>query len=41
MAQSQDITAAKQTYEGFIRLIKISTPIVAILSAFIVYLISR
>jgi hypothetical protein len=38
MAQSQDITAAKQTYEGFIRLIKISTPIIAILAAFIVTL---
>jgi hypothetical protein len=38
MAQSQDITAAKQTYEGFIRLIKISTPIIAILAAFVVYL---
>lgn len=41
MAQSQDITAAKQTYEGFIRLIKISTPLIAILAAFVVYLISR
>lgn len=41
MAQTQDIAAARETYAGFIRLIKISTPIIAILAAFVVYLISR
>lgn len=41
MANTQDITAARQTYEGFIRLIKVSTPVIAIVAAFVVYLISR
>lgn len=41
MAHAQDITAARQTYEGFIRLIKVSTPVIAIVAAFVVYLISR
>ncbi|MBN9143836.1 MULTISPECIES: aa3-type cytochrome c oxidase subunit IV [unclassified Novosphingobium] len=41
MTHTQDITAARQTYEGFIRLIKVSTPVIAIVAAFVVYLISR
>lgn len=41
MTHAQDITAARETYEGFIRLIKISTPIIALLAAFVIYLISR
>jgi len=41
MAHTQDVTAARETYEGFIRLIKIASPIIALLAAFVVYLISR
>jgi tRNA threonylcarbamoyladenosine modification (KEOPS) complex Pcc1 subunit len=41
MAHTQDVTAARETYEGFIRLIKIASPIIAVLAAFVVYLISR
>jgi tRNA threonylcarbamoyladenosine modification (KEOPS) complex Pcc1 subunit len=41
MAHTQDTTAARETYEGFIRLIKVSTPIIAVISALVVYLISR
>lgn len=41
MAHTQDVTAARETYEGFIRLIKIASPIIALIAAFVVYLISR
>ncbi len=41
MAHTQDVTAARETYEGFIRLIKIASPIIALIAAVVVYLISR
>lgn len=41
MTHTQDVTAARATYESFIRLIKISTPIIAFIAAVVVYLISH
>jgi len=37
----QDVTAAHQTYDGFIRLVKVSTPIILLLAAFVVFLLTR
>jgi len=37
----QDVTAAHQTYDGFIRLVKVSTPIILLLTAFVVFLLTR
>ena len=36
-----DIKAARATYEGFINLVKWTIPVVAIIAATVVYLISR
>ena len=41
MAATQDIKAARETYEGFIRLIKIATPVIAILAALVVFLLAH
>jgi hypothetical protein len=38
---NQDIAAARQTYESFISLVKISTPIILLLAAFVVFLLTR
>lgn len=40
MPGSQDITAARETYSGLIRAIKISTPLLLLLTAFVVYLLT-
>ncbi|WP_082701245.1 aa3-type cytochrome c oxidase subunit IV [Novosphingobium sp. FSW06-99] len=39
MGSANDIKAARETYEGFIGLIKISVPVIAVIVAFVVYLI--
>jgi len=41
MAAVQDIKAARETYDGFIRLIKIATPAIAVLVALVVYLLAH
>jgi hypothetical protein len=41
MANTQNITAAKETYQGFIRLIKVATPIIALITMLVVYLLTR
>jgi len=39
MASVHDIKAARATYEGFIGLIKVSIPVIAVIVAFVIYLI--
>ena len=39
MASANDMKAARATYEGFIGLIKISVPVIAVIVALVVYLI--
>jgi hypothetical protein len=39
MASANDIKAARATYEGFINLIKVAVPVIAVIVAFVVYLI--
>lgn len=39
MASANDMKAARATYEGFIGLIKISVPVIAVIVAFVVFLI--
>lgn len=39
MGSVNDIKAARATYEGFISLIKVATPIIAVIVAFVVYII--
>lgn len=39
MASANDMKAARATYEGFIGLIKISVPVIAVIVAFVIYLI--
>ena len=41
MASANDMKAAKQTYASFINTVKWSTPALAVITFFIVYLISR
>ena len=41
MASGQDIKAARATYESFIQAIKVSTPAIALLTAFVVYLLAH
>jgi len=41
MAQSHDIKASRETYEGFIRLVKISTPIIIGITALVLFLLTR
>ncbi|WP_181953018.1 aa3-type cytochrome c oxidase subunit IV [Novosphingobium umbonatum] len=41
MANTQNIAAAKETYQGFIRLIKVATPIIALITMLVVYLLTR
>ncbi|MCH7629076.1 MAG: aa3-type cytochrome c oxidase subunit IV [Proteobacteria bacterium] len=39
MASANDMKAAQATYDGFINLVKVSTPIIAVIVAFIVVII--
>jgi tRNA threonylcarbamoyladenosine modification (KEOPS) complex Pcc1 subunit len=39
MTSANDIKAARATYEGFIGLIKIAIPVIAVIVAFVIYLI--
>ncbi|MDF8331793.1 aa3-type cytochrome c oxidase subunit IV [Novosphingobium cyanobacteriorum] len=39
MASGNDMKAATATYEGFVNLIKYSTPVIALIAAFVVYII--
>lgn len=41
MASSNDIKAARETYEGFIGAVKWATPLLMLLTAFVVYLLVR
>ncbi|HWU03605.1 MAG TPA: hypothetical protein VN222_12770 [Novosphingobium sp.] len=41
MASVHDMQAARQTYDGFIRLIKFSTPVVVLIAILVIYLITR
>lgn len=41
MASANDMKAAKETYSAFISAIKLATPALAVLTALVVYLISR
>ena len=41
MASGNDIKDARATYEGFIQMIKVSTPVILLLTAFVVYLLAR
>ncbi len=40
MASGNDMKAAETTYAGFIRLVKVATPVVAIITAIVIILIS-
>lgn len=41
MASANDMKAAKETYSAFISAIRVSTPVLAAITALVVYLISR
>ncbi|HZU64251.1 MAG TPA: aa3-type cytochrome c oxidase subunit IV [Novosphingobium sp.] len=41
MATTHDIEAARATYEGFLRLFRIGTPIVALIAALVLFLLTR
>lgn len=41
MASGNDIKAANETYDSFITVVKVSTPLIALITAAIVYIISR
>ena len=41
MASGNDIKAARATYEGFIGLIKVSIPVLALITALVIYLLSH
>ena len=41
MASGNDIKASRATYEGFIQAIKVSTPFIVLLTAFVVYLLAH
>ncbi|HTN13955.1 MAG TPA: aa3-type cytochrome c oxidase subunit IV [Sphingomonadaceae bacterium] len=40
MASANDMQAAQKTYEGFVTLVKFSTPVVVAIAALVVILIS-
>ncbi|MBD3728918.1 MAG: aa3-type cytochrome c oxidase subunit IV [Sphingomonadales bacterium] len=40
MASANDMKAAEKTYEGFIALLKWSVPAIALITAFVVFLIA-
>ncbi len=39
MASANDIKAARATYEGFVNLIKVAVPVIAVIVLFVIYLI--
>jgi tRNA threonylcarbamoyladenosine modification (KEOPS) complex Pcc1 subunit len=39
MASANDMKAARATYDGFIGLIKVSVPVILLITAFVVFLI--
>jgi hypothetical protein len=41
MAQVHDLDAARQTYAGFIRMIKLATPVILVIAAFVVFLLAH
>lgn len=41
MQQAQNMQAARETYEGFIRLIKVATPAIAVVTALVIYLLTH
>lgn len=41
MASGNDIKAARATYEGFIGLIKVSIPVLALITALVIYLLTH
>jgi len=41
MASGHDTKAANETYSSFINVVKWATPALAVIAAFVVYLISR
>ena len=41
MASGNDMKAARSTYEGFIQTIKISAPVIALLTACVIYLLAH
>ena len=41
MASGQDMQAARATYEGFVSLIKIATPVVILIAATVIFLLSH
>jgi hypothetical protein len=41
MASGQDMQAARATYEGFITLIKIGAPVVIVITATVIFLLTH
>lgn len=41
MASGNDITSARATYDSFIGVIKVSTPIIVVIAAFVIYLLAH
>lgn len=41
MSSGQDMKSANQTYASFISAVKWTTPLIALITGFVVYLISR
>jgi hypothetical protein len=41
MTQVQDLDAARQTYAGFIRTVKVATPVIVLIAAFVIFLLTR
>jgi hypothetical protein len=41
MASANDMKAANATYASFISAVKVSTPVICLIAAFVVYLIAR
>ncbi|MEO0033772.1 MAG: hypothetical protein RIS94_3530 [Pseudomonadota bacterium] len=39
MSSANDMKAANATYEGFVNLIKVSVPVLAVITAFVIYVI--
>jgi len=41
MGSTQDLKPARETYESFIRLIKIAAPVIALLTVLVIYLLTH
>ena len=39
MSSANDMKAAQATYDGFIGMIKVAVPVIAVITAFVVYLL--